>query len=700
VSDPIRTQLLAAYADEHRDHLAGLRLAVATGDGADFEEAYRHAHSLKGAARAVDLPVVVGLAHALESLLEAWWEGRVSPDEDIRRRAGRALDAIEDMSALALEGLPVPDRHAALGEFEEGLRRLGVALPEPLMPHAPRLAAAPAAVQAATLRVEAEAASRLAATTASLLTELERQREVDHTLVGFGHDLSSLAEAARDAWPSQRAALAALQALYEEVMRERAEREWALARAAAALKEDVHRLRTVAADGPLGGFGPMVRELAAEEGKQVRFEVEGLTALADRDVLSALAEAVLHLLRNAVHHGLERPAERRAAGKDVEGRLSLKVVAQGARLLVRVADDGRGIDARRVGRAAAERGLIDGAQVETADPDRLRQFIFEPGFSTAETITTTAGRGMGMPIVRQVVNRLQGSIELVSEPGKGTETILSVPVTLLAQRIVLTRARGQVFGLPAASLGRLLGVPLDELVKVEGRVLALIDGCETPLADLGTLLGLPGETESGETLCVAVLRDGRAPLGLVVDGFRDVRDLPVAALEPPLSADSRLAGSVVLEDGALALVLSPGGLAVHAAMPNTGHFATPAQRKAPLVLVVDDSITTRTLERSILETHGYGVVVAVDGRDALDKMVEARPDVIVSDIEMPRLDGFGLLATVRGDPRLKAIPLVLVSSRDAPGDRQRGLALGADAYIVKTRFDQDDLLRTIGRLTA
>jgi two-component system chemotaxis sensor kinase CheA len=701
VSDSIRAQLMAAYADEHRDHLAGLRMAVAAGDAADFEEAYRHAHSLKGAARAVDLPAVVGLAHALESLLEAWWEGRVSPDEDIRRRAKRALDAIEDLSALALEGQPVPDDHVIQGELDEGLRRLGVALPEPPMPHAPRPAGAPAAVQAATLRVEAEAASRLATTTGSLLTELERQREVDHMLVRLGDDLSALVQEARHAQPSLRAALSALLAVHADVMRERAEREWALARAALALKEDVNRLRTVAAEGPLGGFGPMVRELAAEEGKQIRFEVEGLTALADRDVLSALGEAVLHVLRNAVHHGLEPPAERWAAGKDPEGRLSLNVAAQGARLLVRVADDGRGIDARRVGLAAAERGLIDRSQVDAADPDRLRQLIFEPGFSTAESITTTAGRGMGMPIVRQVVNRLQGSIELLSEPGRGTEIILSVPVTLLAQRIVLTRARGQVFGLPAASLGRLVGVAPDELVKVGGQVLATIDGCETPLADLGTLLGLPGKTEMGDTLCVAVLRDSTTRLGVVVDGFRDVRDLPVAALDPPLSADSRLAGTVVLEDGTLALVLSPGGLAVHAAMPTSGMFAaTPAQAKVPLVLVVDDSITTRTLERSILETHGYRVVLAVDGRDALDRMAEAPPDVIVSDIEMPRLDGFGLLATVRGDPRLKSIPLVLVSSRDAPGDRQRGLALGADAYIVKTRFDQEDLLRTIGRLTA
>ncbi|MBC7906464.1 MAG: response regulator [Rhodospirillaceae bacterium] len=702
MSDTIQSQLLAAYADEHRGHLAALRATLADFEHADLEDAYRHAHSLKGAARAVDLPAVVDMAHVLESLLEAWWEGRVAMDDDARRRVGRALDAIEDLSALALEGQPTPASHAALGELGDVLERLGVDTPVSPVEIHPARTHGPILPPVVTLRVEAEAAGRLAATTAVLLTELERQREAEQALWRLGGELEALSLSQgrlRAPDDALHAALAALQATHNEAMRELAERDWALSRTAAALKEDVNRLRTVAAEGPLGGFGPMVREMAAEEGKEVRFDADGLNALADRDVLSALAEAVLHLLRNAVHHGIEGRAERVAAGKDPVGQVSLSLAAEGPRLIVRVVDDGRGVDARAVGREAAARGLMDPAQVDHADPDRLRQMIFEPGFSTAHMLTTTAGRGMGMSIVREVVNRLQGTVELICPPGQGTEVVVSVPVTLLAQRLVLAQARGQVFGLPAAALVRLALVPPEHLVRVEGQVLAVIDEVEVPLADLGALLNLPGALDMATEMSVAVMRNGRSRLGLVADRFRDVRDLPVAALEPPLTHDSRLAGTVVLEDGSLALVLSPVGLALHATLPAATAFAVrPVVRAKPLVLVVDDSITTRTLERSILETHGYRVALAVDGRDALDKMVEARPEIVVSDVEMPRLDGFGLLAAIRGDPRLKMLPVILVSSRDAPADRQRGLTLGADAYIVKTRFDQDDLLRTIERL--
>lgn len=703
MSNSIQAQLLAAYADEHRDHLAALRATLADFEHADFEDAYRHAHSLKGAARAVDLPAVVDIAHVLEGLLEAWWDGRAVADDDVRRRVGRALDAIEDLSALALEGQAVPPSHAALQQLSQILDRLGVEWSPPAELHAPRPhAPTPMAPAVVTLRVEAEAASRLAATTAALLTELERQREAEQALWRLGTELAEISlnqERLRASEAALHAALAGLQSIHGEAMRELAEREWALSRTAAALKEDVNRLRTVAAEGQLGGFGPMVRDMAAEEGKEVRFDAAGLNALADRDVLSALAEAVLHLLRNAIHHGLEPPAERVAAGKDPVGRLSLSVAASGPRLEVRVSDDGRGVDARAVGREAAARGLMDPAQVDGADPDRLRQLIFEPGFSTAAAVTTIAGRGMGMPIVREVVNRLQGNVELTSQLGQGTEVLLSVPVNLLAQRLALVETRGQVFALPVADLVRLESVLLAELVRVDGQVLAIIDDYEVPLVDLGGLLSLPGATEAGEEINVAVMRNGRTRLGLVADRFRDVRDFPVAALDQPLSNDSRLAGTVVLDDGGLALVLSPVGLALHAAIPSAAAFtAKPAMRKAPLVLVVDDSITTRTLERSILETHGYRVILAVDGRDALDKMAVTRPDIVVSDVEMPLLDGFGLLAAIRSDDRLKSLPVILVSSRDTPADRERGLTLGGDAYIVKTRFDQDDLLRTIERL--
>lgn len=651
MSDPLRDRLLAAYGGEYRDHVAALRTALARGAGADWEEAYRHAHSLKGAARAVELPQVVELAHELETQVQAWWEGTDVPGTDGLARARAAVDAIEDCSAALTGGAPA-------------------ALP----------AAEPAAM--ATLRVQADAAARLAASTAHLLAELDRFRVSEE----------ALRRLAAQAPPALRLQVTELAHRLED-------RDWALSRAAEAVAGDVARLRLVAADGVMGHFGPMLRAVASELGKDIRYDAEGLATQADREVLTTMAEAVLHLLRNAVAHGIETPAARVAAGKDAAGRLTLRVATAGSRVEVRVGDDGAGIPGDKLAREAVARGILSQAEADRADADRLRQLVFHPGLSTAGTLSTTAGRGMGMAIVRRLVDRLQGDVVLHSQPGRGTEVVITVPVTVLAQRVVLVRAGGRRFGLPATALVRLLALPPEAVAGVDGASVALVDGAEIPLGDLASLLGLPARRQRGDTLCVALLRVAAEVVGLVLDGVEDVRDLPVSPFDPALVDDPRLIGTVTLEAGELALVLSPAGLrggrAVAPAALRPGRPVAP-----PLVLVVDDSPTIRALERTLLEAHSYRVEAAADGRDALQRMERLRPDLVVSDIEMPRLDGFGLLAAMRADPRLTHVPVVLVSSRGSEEDVRRGQSLGAAAHLLKTRFDQRLFLDTIGRLTS
>lgn len=634
MTDPLRARLLAAYADEHRDHLAALRAVLAPDGGGDLEEAYRHAHSLKGAARAVDLPAVVELAHQLESLLEEWWESGEAPAAALLDQACSAVDAIEDLSAAILVG----------GDSD----------------HAPVETAEPiATTMATTMRVEAETLDRLAVSTARLLTELERRR-----VKGGGRQEDD---------------------------------EWTLERAVEAVAEDVARLRLIAAEATLGNFGPMLRALAAEMGKDIRYEVHGLATQADRDVLTAVAEAVLHLLRNAIAHGIEIPAVRRAAGKDPAGHLELAVSALGPRLEIRVIDDGAGIPVARLADEAVARGLLSREQAARADADRLRQLVFHPGMSTADHLDTTAGRGMGMAIVRRLVDRLQGKIDLRARPNGGTEVVLRLPVSIMVQRMVLVRVGEQRFGLPASAVVRVVDVPASSVVMVEGRAVAVIDGAECPLADLAALLGISGG-EHGATLCLVLMWIADEVQALMVDRVTEVRDLWVSPLEPDLVDDPRLAGTVTLEGGALALVLSPAGLR-GGGMVLSGPRAA-LSRPSPRVLVVDDSPTIRTLERSILEAHSYRVEEATDGRDALERMARSRPDLVVSDIEMPGLDGFGLLAAMRADSGLASVPVVLLSSCAGETLRRAGMAQGAAAYLVKTRFNQREFLDAVGRLTA
>lgn len=698
----IRAELLSAYAAEHREHLAGMRAALAEGGHGDIEEAYRHAHSLKGAARAVEFGMVEALAHRLETLLQAVWDGRAVLERDIRRALARALDAIEDLSAAALTGEAAPGIPPALAELDGVLEAYGLEVPEP-----PEIAASPSATvpPTATLRVDIDAAGRLVATVSGLLTQIARHHRVAEELRRLHGEVLHLQSACRRARHAPGDILDTLLDSvcahaehvvtgHDTVAETLIDMDWTLGCLAETLRDEAHHLRLVSADSLFAPYARMLRDIAADQGKEVIVEFAGLETRADRDVLQPLSEAVMHLLRNAVIHGVEPPLRRLEKGKPAAGRVSLTVTAGAGRLKLCIEDDGAGLDLEALARMAAERGIMPERGLDLA---ALRRLVFEPGLSTMGAVTAFAGRGMGMPIVRRVVDRLQGNVAVdVGEGGIGTAFTITVPVTVMAQRLVLLRARGETFALPSNALRRLVQVSRATLITAEGASLAEIDGEEVRLAELGAMLGLAGPAPAGEALCVAVMVAGPARLGLVVDEFIDVQDLPVSVLDSPLSDDPLLAGVVSLDGGMLVLVLAPSALMSARAGGVLADLEPPPE--PPLVLVVDDSITTRTLEKSILEAHGYRVLIAVDGRQALEMLAEFRPMVVVSDVEMPRLDGFGLLAAIKRSVDLRDIPVVLVTSRDSEADRERGLRLGADAYIVKTRFDQDDLLEAIGRL--
>lgn len=698
----IRAELLVAYAAEHREQLAGMRAGLAEGEDEDIEEVYRHAHSLKGAARAVGFTLVEVLAHRLETLLQALWDDRIELDSNIRRTLARALDSIEDLSSAALAGDAATAIPPVMAELDNLLDIHGLEIPErPSMKIPDPITAT---LPVTTLRVDTEAAGRLVNAVGELLTQIGRHHRVNEELRRLHGEVLCLQSVCRRARHDPGDALESLlekvcfhadQVVrgHDAVAETLTDMDWTLGCLANTLRDEAHHLRLVSADSLFGPYARMLREIAADQGKEVALEFVGLEARADRDVLQPLSEAVMHLLRNSVVHGIEPPAQRLEAGKPPAGRVGMTISAAGGRLSIRIEDDGKGLDLSSLARLAEERGMMPMNEAE------LQRLVFEPGLSTAGTVTAFAGRGMGMTIVRRVVDRLQGNITVeAGNGGIGTAFTITVPVTVMAQRVVLVQVRDQMFALPANALRRLAAIPRNSLVSAEGMTLAVVDGEQIRLTDLGALLGLAEpQSLAGGSLCVAVMAAGQARLGLVVDSFVEIRDLPVLVLEAPLADDAMLAGVVALDEGQLVLVLAP---SVLLAIRNGGDLTAPSPPpEPPLVLVVDDSITTRTLEKSILEAHGYRVRLAVDGRQALEMLGELRPQVVVSDLEMPKLDGFGLLAAMKRNPDLRHIPVVLVTSRDSEADRERGLRLGADSYIVKTRFEQDDLLEAIGRLT-
>jgi len=457
------------------------------------------------------------------------------------------------------------------------------------------------------------------------------------------------------------------------------------------------------AETQFSGLGRMIREMSRTQGKEVEADIRGLETQADRVVLQRLKDPVLHIVRNAVTHGVETPRERVAVGKPASATVRFEASVVANRLLLRVEDDGRGLNSDAIARRAVERGLLGADEAVSPLPERLLNLIFEPGFSTADTTTELAGRGMGLAIVRQEVTRLQGQVTVAGREGGGTVVTLEVPLSLLSQRLVFVAVQDDILALPSSDVARLMRVPADALfTDLPTPTIRLEEEEDVPVAPLAALLGYDNAAppSTAATLALAVVRTGGRRLALLVDDLLTTRDAVVGAAEEVGIDPMRFLGTVLLDDGSPALVLNPAGL-----MPLPGAALPPltradeAPRQRPHILVVDDSITTRTLEKSILEAHGYRVTLCVDGREAVEALAELEDvALIISDVEMPRMDGFALLQAVKGNPLTSDLPVILVTSRASDEDRERGLDLGADAYIVKTRFDQNELLAGIRRL--
>jgi two-component system, chemotaxis family, sensor kinase CheA len=460
------------------------------------------------------------------------------------------------------------------------------------------------------------------------------------------------------------------------------------------LDEEVRRARTLPFAEACAGLERSARDLAFAAGKRVRLEVHGGALELDRSLLQSLREPLLHLVRNAVAHGLESPSARREAGKPEEGLVTLTARLLGGRVQVVVEDDGRGLDLESIRERARARGL---PVMEDAGDVRL---IFFSGLSTAESVTAVSGRGVGLDVVRSQVEALRGSVEVSFEPGRGTRFAVDVPLTLSTLRVLLVTAGGQSFAVEGENVARLLRLVARDVRVVEGRQTWATPQALVPLATLATVLGLPASAPRSRPSAM-VLASGEQRAVLVVDEVVAEQEVLIRGLGPRIRRARHVSGVAVLPDGRMAPLLNAASL-VRAAEGRTtpvGLFPAPVEKKARRrVLLADDSMTTRTLEQSILEAAGYDVLACVDGQEAWERLQAEGADAVVSDVEMPRMDGFALTEAVRGSPRFGRLPVVLVTARSKPEDQARGLQVGASAYLVKSAFDQTHLLETLRQL--
>jgi two-component system, chemotaxis family, sensor kinase CheA len=450
------------------------------------------------------------------------------------------------------------------------------------------------------------------------------------------------------------------------------------------------------------------RDMARAAGKQLALDVDDGGAVADRPVLERLREIITHLVRNALDHGIETPDLRAARGKAPEGRVTLRASVSGDRLICTLADDGAGLDLEAIRRQALASGWVSESDLARMGESELVQLIFLPGFSTRETVSTLSGRGVGLDIVRSQVERMHGRVDVQNIPGQGCRFLIAVPLSLTSAHGLLVRAGEASYAIPLDAVQRIIPVAPSDIQMLEGRASLVLDGRPLPLVSLAGLLGAASpdmaRPAAAQRLALVLGSGERQVAGLVDDVLRD-QELVTHRLPPPLQQVRFIAGATILPDGRIVPILDVVDLIEAAIGTRQAHALTldPATpRRSPTVLVVDDSLTTRTLEKNILEAAGYQVRLATDGAEALqilDQLADGGDcDLLLSDVDMPRLNGFELAAQVRASQRFKHLPIVLVTSLDTPADRERGIAAGADAYIVKRAFEQQALLETIAEL--
>ncbi len=456
------------------------------------------------------------------------------------------------------------------------------------------------------------------------------------------------------------------------------------------------------ADG-VQSFPRMVRDLARQLGKQVKLEISGKFTRVDRDILDKLEAPLTHILRNAIDHGIEVPAERLGAGKPAEGMVRLEAWHRAGMLLIAVSDDGRGVELEPLRQKIVNKGMVNAEMAAQLTEAELMEFLFLPGFSTANTVTEISGRGVGLDVVQSMVQEVNGVVRAVSQPGKGMSFHLQLPLTLSVIRTLLVEISGEPYAFPLARIDRIAMINRSDIAAVENRHYFTLDGENIGLVAADKVLELKESSLNSELLPTVIVSDRLNRYGLVVDRFLGERDLVVKPLDPRLGKVPDISAVALMEDGFPVLIVDVEDMIRSINKLLSGGWVSQVKnttdstvsRKAKQILVVDDSITVREVERKLLENHGYKVEVAVNGMDGWNAVRTGRYDLVITDIDMPRMNGIELVNQIKNHPDLKSLPVIVVSYKDREEDRIKGLDVGADYYLTKSSFHDDSFLKAV-----
>ncbi|MDQ0738908.1 hybrid sensor histidine kinase/response regulator [Pseudomonas sp. W4I3] len=709
-----------------------------------LEACMRAAHSLKGAARIVGVDAGVSVAHVMEDCLVSAQEGRLYLQPE---HIDALLQGTDLLMRIATPGNDVgaADIQAYVALMERLLdpsQPAAMVAPKPEPAPAPEIEALPPEPQPApavmsepprqgkrmteggerVLRVTAERLNSLLDLSSKSLVETQRlkpylasmqrlKRLQSNSLRALdvldGHlKVVDLSLEAQEALADTRRLLSEAQALLAEKNAELDEYGWQAGQRAQVLYDTALACRMRPFADVLAGQVRMVRDLGRSLGKQVRLEIEGEKTQVDRDVLEKLEAPLTHLLRNAVDHGIEMPEQRLLAGKPAEGLIRLRASHQAGLLVLELSDDGNGVDLERLRGTIVDRHL---SPVETAlrlSEEELLTFLFLPGFSLRDKVTEVSGRGVGLDAVQHMVRQLRGAVVLEQTAGQGSRFHLEVPLTLSVVRSLVVEVGEEAYAFPLAHIERMCDLAPEDIVQLEGRQHFWHEGRHVGLVAASQLLQRPPGQTPSDTLKVVVIRERDAVYGIAVERFIGERTLVVLPLDDRLGKVQDISAGALLDDGSVVLIVDVEDMLRSVdKLLNTGRLERIARRsqqaaEAPRkrVLVVDDSLTVRELQRKLLLNRGYEVAVAVDGMDGWNALRSEDFDLLITDIDMPRMDGIELVTLLRRDSRLQSLPVMVVSYKDREEDRRRGLDAGADYYLAKASFHDDALLDAVVEL--